>query len=106
MLTRGVCAAAAATLLLPAVHGQAATGVKGEEPSVDIHTTQISAQALSDRQQYETYEVRTSLCSCRSWSAAEMRCCWNPGLHASTSPRRTHRRINFEYIKIEYIILN
>ena len=58
MLTRGVCAAAAATLLLPAVHGQAATGVKGEEPSVDIHTTQISAQALSDRHQYETYEVR------------------------------------------------
>ena len=58
MLTRGVCAAAAATLLLPAVHGQAATGVKGEEPSVDIHTTQISAQALGDRHQYETYEVR------------------------------------------------
>ena len=44
---------------LPVVHGRGgASGVKGEEPSVDIHTTQISAQALSDGKQYETYEVR------------------------------------------------
>ena len=54
-----IFAAAAATLLLPVVHGRGgASGVKGEEPSVDIHTTQISAQALSDGKQYETYEVR------------------------------------------------